>query len=149
MFVLREAFGFHYAEIAGLIGKNEANCRKLLSRARAKMGIGPDEKINRESANEAWVHRFLAALERDDVDLVMSMLAEDVVILSDGGGKVPAAMQPIASRERVMRFLFGLVQYDPGTIGGVQIETREINNQTGMIIRTGDGIVTVALAHVG
>lgn len=148
VFVLREAFGFDYAEIAQLIGKNESNCRKLMSRARAKMGIAPDEKIKLESANEAWVYRFLEALNQANVDVVLSMLAEDVVLISDGGGKVFAAVHAIESRDRVMRFLFGLVRNASQKEGEMHMEIREINNQTGLIIRTGDGIVTVALLHV-
>ncbi|MBW7458932.1 sigma-70 family RNA polymerase sigma factor, partial [Paenibacillus sepulcri] len=55
VFVLREALGLGYPDIAGIVGKSDANCRKLLSRARGKMGIGPDETVHSEAAGEEWV----------------------------------------------------------------------------------------------
>lgn len=147
VFVLRKAYDFEYTEIAELINRSEANCRKLMSRARAKMGINPDEIIQPESVNEEWVTRFLTALDQDNVELVLSMLAEDVVMISDGGGKVPAAARPIESRDRVMRFLFGLVRHASKDME-VEMELREINHQPGLIIRTSDGDVMVSLVHM-
>lgn len=148
VFVLREALGFEYANIAELVGKSEANCRKLISRARGKMGITPDEPVNPEAASEEWVRRLLAALEQGNVDRVVSMLAKDVVLVSDGGGKAFAAVHPIESRDLVARFLLGLTRKAPHYEGGVHVEMRDINGQTGLVVRSGDGIVTVALMHV-
>ncbi|KGE20168.1 RNA polymerase sigma factor SigJ [Paenibacillus wynnii] len=147
VFVLREALGFEYLEIAGLVGKSEANCRKLFSRARGKMGITLEEPIQAEAAGEVWVSRFLSALERGDVNSVVSMLAEDVVLISDGGGKAFAAVHPVESRDRVLRFLLGLVRKAPQNDGMV-MEMREINGQTGLVFRSGEIIQTVALMLV-
>jgi len=147
VFVLREAFGFDYEQIAQLIDKTEVNCRKLISRARTKMGIASEEKIRAEAANEEWVYRFLGALHQADVNLVLSMLAEDVVLISDGGGKVFAAVRPVETRNHVMRFLFGIISQGQKIEGDTSIEMKEINNQIGLIITTGDGVVTVALVH--
>lgn len=108
--MLREALGFEYLEIVGLVGKSETNCRKLFSRAKGKIGIAPEEPIHAEAANEEWVRGILSALEQGNVDTVISMLAEDVVLVSDGGGKAFAAVHPIESRCLVVRFLFGLIR---------------------------------------
>jgi RNA polymerase sigma-70 factor (TIGR02957 family) len=148
VFVLREALGFEYPDIAELVGKNEANCRKLISRARGKMGITPEEPVYPEAASEEWVSRFLAALEQGNMDTVLSMLAEDVVLVSDGGGKAIAAVHPIESRDLVARFLLGLIRKAPHYEGGVHVEMRDINGQTGLVVRSGEGIETVALMHV-
>ncbi|WP_420832434.1 sigma factor-like helix-turn-helix DNA-binding protein [Paenibacillus periandrae] len=59
VFVLREALCFDYADIADLIGKSEINCRKLISRAREKMGIDQHASVPAEGASEEWVGRFL------------------------------------------------------------------------------------------
>lgn len=148
VFVLREALGFEYAAIAELVDKSEANCRKLNSRARGKMGISPNEPVYPEAASEEWVRRFLAALEQGNMDTVVSMLAKDVVLVSDGGGKAFAAAHPIESRDFVARFLFGLMRKVPPYAGGMHVEMRDINGQTGLVVRSGVDIDTVVLMHV-
>lgn len=148
VFVLREALGFEYSDIAEIVGKSEANCRKILSRVKGKMGVPTEEQIHVEAASEEWVHRFITALEQDNVDRVVAMLAEDVVLISDGGGKAFAAVHPIESRDLVTRFLLGLVRKAPHEEGSIQVDIREINGQPGVVIRTHLGIETVVLMHV-
>lgn len=149
VFVLREALGFEYGDIADLLDKGEPNCRKLLSRARAKMGLSPDADVpvQAEEASEAWVRRLLAALEQGQVERVVSILSEDVVLISDGGGKASAAVHPIMSPEHVARFLLGLMRKSSGLTGGVEIELAELNGQTAIIARTQKEIDTVVLLH--
>ena len=148
VFVLREALGFEYADIAEIISKTEANCRKLFSRARGKMGISFEESVHSESFNETWVRQFMTALEQDNVDKVVSMLAKDVILISDGGGKAFAAAHPIISRDFVSRFLFGLIHKSQHYEEGMHIEIRDINDQTGLIVRSGEGVEAVVLIHV-
>ena len=165
--MLREALGFEYADIAEVIGKSEANCRKLISRARGKLGIEDRQDVRHEAIKEEWVGRFLAALQKGDMDAVISMLAEDAVVISDGGGKALAAVNPIRSRELVARFLLGLIRKlepskeadgatdaekregaegtkDAGKLEravelgeALQLELLEINGQTGLVARSG------------
>nr|WP_285860588.1 MULTISPECIES: sigma-70 family RNA polymerase sigma factor [Paenibacillus] len=167
VFVLREALGFEYADIAVVIGKSEANCRKLISRARGKLGIEDRQDVCPEAIKEEWIGRFLAALQKGDMDAVISMLAEDAVVISDGGGKALAAVNPIRSRELVARFLLGLIRKlepskeadgatdaekregakgtkDAGKLEravelgeALQLELLEINGQTGLVSRSG------------
>lgn len=150
VFVLREALRFEYVEIARLVDKSEANCRKLASRARGKMGFSDTAPMMAESAGEDWVRRFVAAIEQDKVDTVLSLLAEDVVLVSDGGGKITAAVRPIETRERVAKFLLGLFQKMPsfGGDGSTRIELSSLNGQIGVIVRTDDTIITAVLMHV-
>ena len=116
VFVLREAFGFDYSEIAELLGKREANCRKLMSRARSKMGISEEESVATEAVELEWVSRFLTSLEQGNVDHVLSLLTEDVMLVADGGGKVTAFKRPVQTRDRVARVL--LVGYQGGHYQG-------------------------------
>ncbi|MBP2000859.1 RNA polymerase sigma-70 factor (ECF subfamily) [Paenibacillus shirakamiensis] len=148
VFVLREAFGFEYSDIAEMINKSETNCRKMLSRAKVKIGITNEQQIHGDVASEAWVHRFITALEQNNVNAVVSMLAEDVVLVSDGGGKVSAAVHPITSRDLVTRFLLGLVRKSAHEEEGIQVAIRELNGQTGVVIQTTQGVETVVLMHV-
>lgn len=147
VFVLREALCFEYSVIAELVDKSEANCRKLNSRARGKMGISPEEPIHAEKVGEEWVRRFLSALEQGNIDSVMSLLAEDVVLISDGGGKVIAAVHPIESGYNVARFLLGLIQKVHFDVG-LQIEIQDINGQKGVVVRSSEGIDTAVLMNV-
>jgi len=149
VFVLREALNFEYAEIAEVVGKSEANCRKLLSRAREKMKIVGNEPTRPEAADEAWIRRMLSALEQDDAEAVVSLLAENVVLVSDGGGKAVAAVHPIKTKDSVAKFLLGLFRQVPHYKGGVRIEIREINGQPAVAVRSGGEIETVLLIHAG
>ncbi|GIP59668.1 RNA polymerase sigma-70 factor [Paenibacillus woosongensis] len=148
VFVLREALGFDYFEIAGLLDKSEANCRKLMSRARGKMGADAAGILNnREATGQRWVQAFLQALEQGNMDVLLAMLTEDVVVLSDGGGKVAAAVRPITSRDHVSRFLLGLMrQLDQQ--GDVQFELASINGDTGVIVRSSGSIDAIVLLQV-
>ncbi|WP_090634934.1 RNA polymerase sigma-70 factor [Neobacillus massiliamazoniensis] len=142
-FVLREALGFEYSIIAELIGKSESNCRKMVSRARGKMGIAIEEPICAETASKEWVQRFLSALEQGNMDTVVSILAEDVTLIADGGGKAFTAVHPIHSRVHVAKFLFGLMR----KVEGMKMEITEINGQIGLVIHEGDRIDTVVIMH--
>lgn len=142
-FVLHEALSFEYSVIAELIGKSETNCRKLVSRARGKMGITLEEPISAETSSIEWVQRFLSALEQGNMDTVVSILAEDVTLIADGGGKAVAAVHPIKSRDHVAKFLLGLMS----KAGGMKMEITEINGQIGLVIYEGDRIETVFSMH--
>ncbi|MGE7828313.1 RNA polymerase sigma-70 factor [Paenibacillus sp. NPDC093718] len=149
VFVLREALGFDYPEIAGLIDKTEANCRKLMSRARGKMGITEDDLIGVGSMAEEWVSRFFTALSEGNAEHVLSLLADDAVLLSDGGGKVIAAARPVESKERVARFLIGILhqaQLQDGV--APEIEVKELNHQTAVIFRQGGSVTGVIFVNI-
>lgn len=137
VFVLREALGFDYPEIAELLGKQEANCRKLLSRARNKMGISEDEPIAAEAVELEWVSRFLTSLEQGNIDLVMTLLTEDAMFVADGGGKAKAFRHPVQTREHVARVLLdGIQSLRSDFQGGFHFEFVPLNGQTSIVIRS-------------
>ncbi|MFC4777782.1 RNA polymerase sigma factor SigJ [Paenibacillus sp. GCM10023252] len=147
VFVLREALGFGYEEIAELMDKTDANCRKLYSRARAKMGISSHEQISPEPADEEWVQGFLAALEQGNLTQIVSMLDQNVVAIADGGGKANAAVNPIITREHVAQLLTGIFRKLTAR-ADMQIEVRPMNGQLGMVFRTSEGIHMVGMLQV-
>lgn len=148
VFVFREALGFEYNELAELIEKTEVNCRKIFSRASAKMGITPDELVHTEKASKEVVHDFLVALKEGNMNQLVSMLDQNVVLVSDGGGKVTAAVDPIKTRDLVARFLLGPVRQSSTIDEDTHIELSQINGQPALIIRSGEGIHTVGMFHV-
>lgn len=147
VFVMREAFGFEYEEIADIVGKSEVNCRQIFKRAKGKLLLA-SPKSYRSSASKEWILGFMQALEQDDVDRVVSMLSEDVILVSDGGGKAIAAVHPIESRQAVIRFLFGLIRKSNQDGEILDIEILGINGQNGIVIRSAKRIQAVALVHI-
>ncbi|WP_079912030.1 RNA polymerase sigma factor SigJ [Paenibacillus sp. 32352] len=137
VFVLREALGFDYPEIAGLLGKQEANCRKLLSRARSKMGISEEEPVSAEAVELEWVRRFLTSLEQGNVDHVMSLLTEDVMFIADGGGKATAFRYPVQTCDQVARVLLdGVRSLKSYFQGDFHFELTPLNGETSIVIRS-------------
>ncbi|SDX50633.1 RNA polymerase sigma factor SigJ [Paenibacillus sp. CF384] len=145
VFVLREALGFEFPEIAELVEKSEVNCRKVLSRARAKMGISSEELVQPEAANDKWAHGFIAALKQGNLNEILSMLDQNVVLVSDGGGKVSAVVKPVASRDIVAKFLSKPLHK---AFEGSIVEVAGLNGQPAIILRSDEGIHTVVMLHV-
>src|ERR1700761_3656143 len=96
VFLLREVFGYDYAEVARIVDKSEANCRQIFTRARRHIDQGrPRFEASRRQGTEL-TERFLAALSGGgDIEAFIDLLAPDVVMYGDGGGKAPAARTPL------------------------------------------------------
>ena len=144
VFVLREVFGFGFPEIASAVGRSEAACRQLAVRARRHMDAGrPRFEADRKERDEL-AERFFGAFRDGDIDGLQELLAADVQLIGDGGGKAPALARSIIGTEKVARVLASilpwLVRID------VTLEPREVNGQPGAIFRDRDGKVLNALA---
>ncbi|MGC5022436.1 RNA polymerase sigma-70 factor [Micromonospora sp. DT47] len=143
VFVLREVFGFSFREVASAVERSEAACRQLAMRARRHMEAGrPRFEADRKERDEL-AGRFFDAFKEGDVDALRELLAADVHMVGDGGGKAPQ-WKPILGAENVARVLAGIVP--PFVrIGGV-VEPHEVNGQPGAIFRDRDGKVLNTLA---
>lgn len=105
VFVLREVFETPYEEIAEALGKSAAAVRQIAHRARDHVAARrPRVPVSTAEQQEA-VDRFLAAVRNGDLEGLLSVLAPDVVVFSDGGGLVNAARRPVVGAQRVARFL--------------------------------------------
>jgi RNA polymerase sigma factor (sigma-70 family) len=115
VFLLHEVFGYDYREIAEITGKSEPNCRQILTRARqhvdeGRSGVkGPRFEASREQRDEV-ARRFFAAAEGGDLAALLELLAPDVVVVGDGGGKAWAAARPFHGTQQVARFMLGLAR---------------------------------------
>ena len=135
VFVLREVFDYDYAEIAHMVAKSPANCRQVFHRARGRLGEESRFSATHEQ-QERLTQQFLDASATGDVQHLVALLTEDVVSISDGGGKVAAAIRPIVSRDRVIRGLLGNAlknAYDAAWI-------EEVNGQPA-IVATRQGVL--------
>ena len=144
VFVLRDVFAFPFVEIAGVVGKSEGACRQLASRARRLMEDGrPRFDVDRREREEL-ADRFFDALTVGDVDGLRQLLAADVQVYGDGGGKAPQWMRVVAGLENVSKMLLGLGRRFAGT--SLQVQRHEVNGQPGAVIRDPSGRVINVLA---
>jgi RNA polymerase sigma-70 factor, ECF subfamily len=146
VFLLREVFDYEYAEIAQITGRDEAACRQLFSRAKKHIREHRPRFPASPEAHAKMVGRFMEACFAGDMDGLMSLLAEDVTIWSDGGGKVSgAARQPIQGRDKVARVVMSMMTHAPqGTI----FEMIEANGLPALLIRVAGQIVGVITLDV-
>jgi RNA polymerase sigma-70 factor, ECF subfamily len=108
-FLLREVFGFDYADIAAALDRSEDACRQLVTRARRRVEAGrPTHQVDR-ATHRRLVERFIAAAGGGDLDALQAMLTEEVELVSDGGAHRKAARHPIRGREKVVRFVRSIV----------------------------------------
>ncbi|MFC7328283.1 RNA polymerase sigma-70 factor [Marinactinospora rubrisoli] len=144
VFVLREVFAFGFDDIAAAVGRSEPACRQLLVRARRHMAAGrPRFAADRQERREL-ASRFFEALKDGDVGGLRELLAADVQMVGDGGGKAPQWSNAIVGAERVARVLGTAF---PWLIRiGVSCEPREVNGQPGAVFRDRDGRVLHTLA---
>ena len=118
VFVLREVFDVPYDELAGAVGKSSAAVRQIAHRARRHVAARrPRMEVSRTEQRQV-VERFLAALTAGDVQGLMDVLAPDVVLVSDGGGLVPAARHPVEGMERVATLLSRFKTVAPDAVVG-------------------------------
>jgi RNA polymerase sigma-70 factor (ECF subfamily) len=139
VFVLREVFAFDFPEIAASVGRSEAACRQLAVRARRHMDEGrPRFEANRKERDELAA-RFFDAIREGDVDSLRELLAADVQMVGDGGGKAPQWARGVAGADNVTRVLASMMPLFLG-IGGT-LEPHVVNGQPGAIFRDRDGLV--------
>ena len=143
VFVLREVFGFGFPEVASAVERSEAACRQLAVRARRHVDAGRPRFQADRREREKLAARFFDALRDGNVEGLQEMLADDVQLVGDGGGKVPALARSIIGPEKVARVLASifpwLVRID------VTVEPREVNGQPGAIFRDRDNKVLLTL----
>jgi RNA polymerase sigma-70 factor (ECF subfamily) len=144
VFVLHDVFGFQFAEIAEIVGKTEATCRQLASRARKHMDEErPRFDVDRRERDELAA-RFFDALTAGDVDSLRELLAADVAVYGDGGGKAPQWMRVVQGVDKVARMFAGIGERFGGV--GVSVEPHEVNGQPGAVVRDPQGRVVNVLS---
>jgi RNA polymerase sigma-70 factor (ECF subfamily) len=145
VFLLREVFDYPYDEIAEIVGKREDTVRQLAARARRYVEEGRSRfEASREERHEL-ARRFLAAARDGDLDGLEALLAQDVVLHGDGGGRAPALARPLHGRARVARTLLAWMRATL-RFGGVTLRPVEVNGQPGAMSFDPDGRLINVLA---
>jgi len=129
-YLLRRIFDYDYAAIAGVLGESEANCRQLVSRAEKRIADArPRFEASRDEA-ERLSGAFLQACATGDLDGLLQILADDVVLYSDGGGKAAAARAPVRSADHVARFFLGIIKKFPSYL---ELVPKRVNGRPGFV----------------
>jgi RNA polymerase sigma-70 factor, ECF subfamily len=149
VFLLREVFDYEYEEIAAVVGKSEENCRQIAVRARRQIEAKRPRFEASRQRREELARRFFEAVVNGDATGLLDLLAADVVVYADGGGKGPAFPRPVHGRDRVARVLLGTA--DGGRrLGVIGMRTVAINGQPGALFLDAEGrpiaVVTVDVA---
>ena len=137
-FVLHDVFGYPFADVAEIVGRTPGACRKLASSARQRIHAARPPAGPR--AHQADIVRdFKQAWEAKDINALIRLLDPDAVMTADGGGLVAAALRPIAGREKLARYAFGIAD----KVSGVTILERSVNGQPGLVVQQAGATVTV------
>lgn len=135
-FVLREAFDAEYSDIGRVLDRTQSACRQLVSRARRKLRRAPAAEVapgDAEAVHERLEASFAHAVA-GDFEPLLSLLAPDAVLHSDGGGKVLAALRPIYGADKIRRLFAGLSSKAPPDL---RVERRELNGEAALVAYAG------------
>ena len=145
VFLLREVFDYDYDAIAEIVGKSEAACRQLAVRARRHVEQDRPRFEASRQAQDELARRFLTAAQTGDLEGLEALLAHDVALHGDGGGKVRAIAQPLFGRHRVARTVLNWVRVLMG-IEGVSIRPVDVNGHPGALGLDGEERILFALS---
>ncbi|HET9223195.1 MAG TPA: sigma factor-like helix-turn-helix DNA-binding protein, partial [Roseiflexaceae bacterium] len=133
--LLREIFDYEYAEIAAILGKAEAACRKLFSRAKRHIAAGRPRFKSSPEVHRQIFTQFLRATEQGELDGLMQLLSDDVELWIDGGGKARgAATRPLHGRTAVAQFMSATARR---ATPGSRVEIVDVNGEPALIVRAG------------
>jgi RNA polymerase sigma factor (sigma-70 family) len=152
VFMLREAFGYGYPDVARITGKTEVNCRQIFARARQRIAAGGQAPGGapspaRRAEGEELARRFFEAAAGGDIGALLGILAPDVTVHGDGGGKAQVARKPVAGRQQVTRHVAGL--FRRGRMLGISLRLAWVNGQPGAVTYDAGGrVVSVVVLDI-
>ena len=146
-FLLHDVFETPFSEIAAMLGKSEAACRQLAARSRKAVRKERGAGGASQDQHRTLLAGFVAAMASGDATQLQTLLTEDAIAISDGGGVKPAALKPIYGADKVARFFAGLARKS-GRLGlKVELVPSEINGLPGLLTYV-DGAVDLAMASM-
>ncbi len=144
-FLLHDVFDLDYAEVGRALERNEAACRQLAARAREHIHSERPRFPASQEEGQKLAKAFHRAAEMGDTKALLTLLAKDAVLYSDGGGKKQAALNPIHGADKIMRFFEGIARKN-ATLTLAQLRPATVNGMPGFVLREPDGTLdTVAL----
>jgi RNA polymerase sigma-70 factor (ECF subfamily) len=163
VFVLREVFGMSHAEVAEVVGRSEAAVRQLAARARAHVQARRPRFRSDPQTRRQVAERFMTACATGNVDALMAVLAPDVTLVADGGGRARSPRVPLHGADKIVRFLqaisrpentakflasIGLGDVARDAAGQRGVRVAEVNGAPAFLAVVGDRVVTVLTVEV-
>ncbi|MFC7528337.1 sigma-70 family RNA polymerase sigma factor [Actinoplanes sp. GCM10030250] len=151
VFVLREAFGFSYREIAEAVERSEETVRQAAHRARGHVRDGRPRFPATRARHREVAERFFAAAGGGDINALMELLAPDVTLWTDGGGRVRQAMRPVTGADRVAAWLAGVGSraYEGVEPADMSVRLAELNGTTGLIFHGAGRVLATLTLDLG
>jgi RNA polymerase sigma-70 factor (ECF subfamily) len=131
-YLLHAIFGYSHAEVAAILGLREEACRQMAHRARRRLEEGRPRFEPTREQRERLLAAFIAACAGGRLEELQQLLAEDVVAVTDGGGKVNAARRPIHGPSAVGRFFLGVLRKSPAD---TSVEPADLNGGPALLLR--------------
>jgi RNA polymerase sigma-70 factor (ECF subfamily) len=150
VFLLKDVFDYEHAEIADMLGTTVENSRQLLHRAKARLAEGRPRLSGTAESRRAVAERFARAFSSGDGSELAALLAKDVGMWSDGGGKASAARRPLIGRDQVLNFLLGLhrTAQTLGVAPDVSLQIEEVNCEPALVVRVGASLESIFVFSV-
>lgn len=147
VFLLREVFEYEYEEIADIVQLSAANCRQLVHRAKAHLAAQRPRFQAAPARQQELVTRFLAATQRGDVDALAALLAQDVTLWADSGGKTPAPRKPVHGRAVIaplfLRFVANTVSLVDDPVRDMRLAVAVVNDEPAVLLWIRDQLDSV------
>src|SRR6185503_8175469 len=150
VFLLKDIFEYDHSEIAEMLGTTADNSRQLLHRAKARLAEGRPRLTGTAQSRRAIAERFARAFSSGDGSALAALLASDVGMWSDGGGKASAARRPLIGREEVLTFLIGLQRtaQTAGVTRDVSSRIEEVNSEPALVLRVGQRLESIFVLSI-
>jgi RNA polymerase sigma-70 factor (ECF subfamily) len=145
VFVLSEVFGFTFGELAGMLDRTETSVRQVASRARSHVQARRPRYEAPPDVRRRVTDEFLAASVGGDLNQVMAVLAPDVTVWTDGGGKIRAALRPVRGADHVARWFLGVIP----KLSATGAWSALVNGQPGVLVTSAGVPDSVAVVDVG
>lgn len=136
VFILKEAFGYDHEEIAEVLGISAENSRKILSRAKEQ--LKKEDAATQEKIPPDYLDKYVDVIYNGDINKLEKLLNDEIVIVSDGGGKVPAFMKPVRGKTSAIKLLLGIYKK---YYKHVRIERSAINHEPALLYYHGDDLI--------
>ncbi|PHG55024.1 sigma-70 family RNA polymerase sigma factor [Bacillus wiedmannii] len=140
VFILREVFSYEYEEIASIVDKSSANCRKIFQRARKSILDKPKQSTLSTKKMAVYVEKFVSSLQCGDAQGMLEVLKTDAILKADGGGKVTTAIHPIYSADRIIRLFFGIGKKFSERYN---VDYKIVNGAPGVIVKVNNKVTYV------
>lgn len=145
-FLLREVFDYDYADISPILATNETHCRQIVSRAKKRVRGERTRFEVSQQQRQSMMDSFTRAANEGDLQGLVQLFEKDIILYSDGGGKVAAALRPIYGADKVGRFIVGLSRKNTGVINGIACQ---LNGHPGLIGYEEDQLSFALSFHYG